>query len=284
MALKESKTETSVAKRLANWQQGDFALNCGEFFFRDVTEPNDEAGDVFAEEVLGLTVISQTCDILRDPERTPVKYATVCPLVKINKAGLSQVGKGQAPRYGLIANAPEGVVVDFSRTMSVSKALLVGWERNRGCQTEKEQLEFSRSLERFFGRFAFPDAFNESVHSLRSAITKRYQKESGFGKAVRSIQELRVFPYGNWNDSEDVSISFVVVLKEENEREVVCLEEISREIKAKIDEIKWVEPFRSHEHGIRLATLSDLTATEYVNSYPLDLNALSFARRFQKEP
>lgn len=270
--------------RLAEWQQGDFATDCGEFFFRDVTEPGDEASDVFAEKILGLAVISQTCDIVRDPETTSVKYATVCPLVKIDMAGLSQVGKGQAPRYGLIANAPEGVVVDFSRTMSVSKALLVDWQRNCGCPTEKEQLGFARSLERFFGRFAFPDAFNDSVQSLRSAITKRYQKESDFGKAVRSIQELRVFPHGNWNDSEKVSISFVVVLKEENEREVVCLEKISNEIKAKIDEIKWVRPFRGHESGIRLATLSDLTATEYVNSYPLDLNALSFARRFQKEP
>lgn len=286
--MSKAEIKSDIVQQLADWRQGDFSLECGGLVFRGVVGTNDEIGeetDVFCDEaVLGFVVISQTCDVVRDPVKTSHKFVSVCPLVEIELEGLSNIEKGKVPRFGLIANTPENVVVDFSRTMSVSKELLVTWKRQCGCPSEKEQLLFSRSLERFFGRFAYPDAFNDSMISFRKAVHNRYDKNSLFGKALRSIRELRVYPHANWNSPNSVPITLIVVLDEEIEREVKDRSEIYDQIKPKIDQIDWGIPFSLHqEQGIRLAELKDLTAVDYLNSYPLDLNSLSFARRYHKE-
>ena len=285
--MPKAETKLDIVQHLTGWQQGDFSLECGGLIFRDVPGGDDDAGEdtdiYFDEAVLGFVVISQTCDIVRDPANTSLKYVSVCPLVEINIEGLSSVEKGKVPRFGLIANTPDNVVVDFSRTMSVSKELLVSWKKQRGCPSEKEQLQFARSLERFFGRFAYPDAFNDSLDSLRKAIQNRYEKNSIFGKTLRSIRELRVCPLASWNSPDSVPVTLIIVLDDEIERETKDRNEIYEQIKLKVDEIDWKAPFSLHEEqGIRIAELSDLTAVDYLNSYPLDLNFLSFARRYHR--
>lgn len=270
-----------IQDRLAEWQQGDFTIDCGDLLFLDLPVSEEEPYEpVFDEGVAGCVVISQTCDIVRETEILP--NVTVCPLVEVNDQRKSDIEKGQAPRYGLIDGVPEGIVVDFSRAMSVSKNLLVTWGRQRGCSDEKHGIEFARSLERFFGRFAFPDAFNESLKSLRKAIYSKHEKNSDLGAALRSIRELRAHPHASWNNVDSVPITFFVVLEGDGEREVQDRNAISKAISDKFTGIEWHGPFSLHDPGLYLTTLSDMTAAEYLNSYPLDLNALSYARRFQK--
>ncbi len=286
MSVPKAEIKRDIVQYLADWQQGDFSLECGGLVFRDVAGIDDDTGeetDICCDEaVLGFVVISQTCDVIRDPANTSLKYVSVCPLVEIDFEGLSSVEKGKVPRFGLIANTPDNVVVDFSRTMSVSKELLVSWEKQRGCPLEKEQLQFARSLERFFGRFAYPDAFNDSLISLRKAVNNRYDKNSIFGKALRSIRELRVYPHASWNSPDSVPVTLIVILDEEIEREIKDRDKVYEQIKLKVNEIDWKAPFSLHEQEIHLAELRDLTAVDYLNSYPLDLNSLSFARRYQR--
>lgn len=283
MPEKTSESDEGFLARLAEWQQGDFSLDCGDFLFRDLPEPidggEDDGGAVFDSEVVGFAVISQTCDVVRDPERVP--YVSVCPMVAVDEKRIGEIERGQAPRFGFLSATPEGVVVDFSRTMSVTKELLVSWHKQRGCEDENQQLEFARALETFFGRFAFPDDFVASVASLRKAILSKYSKgESDLGKAVRSIREIRVFPHASWSDETSVPITFIAVLDEEGERELADREEIEKQIWPKISAIDWQGPFSLHDDGLYLATLADLTAADYLNSYPLDVNSLSFARRY----
>ena len=283
MAEASSEGEDEILERLAEWQQGDFALDCGDFLFRDLVEEIDDAdgGAVFDSGVVGLAVISQTCDVVRSPG--DVGYVSVCPLVQIDPKRIGDVERGQAPRYGLLSNAPEGVVVDFSRTMSVTKALLLTWTRSRGCADDAQQLEFARCLEMFFGRFAFPDDFVRSVASLRKAILDKYSKEgSDLGKAIRSIRELRAVPHAAWSDTASVPVSFIAILDDEEKREIKDRKRIRELLKPAIDAIKWKSPFSIHPEGLSLATLADLTAADYLNSFPLDVNSLSFARKYRK--
>lgn len=264
---------------LAEWQQGDFTSDCCEFLFLEETEEEGEPYDFILDSgIEGCVVISQTCDVVRDMSKVP--NVSVCPLVKIDPSRVADIEKGMAPRYGFVANAPEGVVADFSRVMSVSKKLLVQWTQVRGCTNDDELLEFATSLERFFGRFAFPDAFSASLRSLRSLVYGKYEKNSDLGRALRSIRELRVLPHENWTDETSVPVTFVLVLEQENDRELKDRDIIREELLARLKKIKWVEPFSLHEDQIYLTTLSDMSAAEYLASYPLDLNALSFARRY----
>lgn len=276
--------EGDVEKRLAEWQQGDFALKCGDFLYRDVPERDEASGQdfdaVFDSGVEGFAVISQTCDVVRAPQIVPL--VAVCPLVQIDEARVADIEKGQAPRFTLLRNTPRGFVVDFSRPMSVSKQLLISWERFRGCESEADQLKFARDLETFFGRYAFPDAFVESVKPLRRSILDKYSKEnSEFGKAVRSIGELRVHPWSSWSDQLEVPITFLVIVDEEEDRELKSHDAILDQIAPKLKAITWQKPFKQHdEHYIYVTTLGDLSAAEYLNSYPLDVNAISFAKRY----
>lgn len=283
MTEKTTESDEDFLARLAEWQQGDFSLGCGDFLFRDISEMTDEGEDdggaVLDSEIVGFAVISQTCDVVREPVRVP--HVSVCPIVVVDAKRIEEIERGQAPRFGFLSVAPNGLVVDFSRTMSVTKSLLVSWERQRGCEDESQQREFARALETFFGRFAFPDAFVASVAPLRKAILSKYPKgESDLGKAVRSIRELRVFPHARWSDEASVPITFIAVLDNEGERELEDRAEIEKQMWPKISTIEWQGPFSLHKDGLYLATLADLTAADYVNSYPLDVNSLSFARRY----
>jgi hypothetical protein len=283
LAEKTPESDEVFLARLAEWQQGDFSLGCGNFLFRDVSEltddGEDDGGAVFDSEIVGFAVISQTCDVVREPERIP--YVSVCPMVVVDAKRMGEIERGQAPRFGLLSATPDEVVVDFSRTMSVTKNLLVSWGRQRGCGDESQQLEFARALESFFGRFAFPDAFVASVASLRKAILSKYPKgESDLGKAVRSIREIRAYPHASWSDMAAVPITFIAILEDEGRRELADREEIRKQIWPKISAIDWQGPFSLHKDGLDLATLGDLTAADYLNSYPLDVNSLSFARRY----
>jgi hypothetical protein len=276
-------TAEDMEKRLAEWQQGDFALECGEFVFRDlptVDEDGEDEGDIVLDSNIdGFVVVSQTCDIVRDPDILP--YVSVCPLVKFDVGKVNDLEKGLVPRYFLLPNAGMGVAVDFSRIMSVSKSLLLTWQRELGCAGERDQLEFARALERFFGRFAFPDSFNNSLRSLRKAIYGKYGKTSDFGSVLKSIRELRVLPHASWSETTSIPITFIIVLDDEDIRLVKDRGTIGSAVKSKIDAIKFEAPFCLHKDAVYLASLSDLTAAEYLNSYPLDLNSLSFARKYR---
>ncbi|WP_146180811.1 hypothetical protein [Thalassorhabdomicrobium marinisediminis] len=285
--LDEASEELSVADRLAEWQQGDFTTDCNEFLFCSPPFDAEDEGAVFSadveEEHQGLCVISQTCDIVRDPEKTTVSYVTVCPLVELKAAHLSAVGKGEVPRFGMLAGAPENLVVDFTRAMSVKKDLLVEWSRQRGCPRELDLQNFARSLERFYGRFGFPDKFNACMDTFRIAVNKKYGKGSDFGKSLRSISEFRVFPHAAWENTEGVSITILAILKEPENREVRDVEVIRKELNDQASKISWSEPFSPSDPVLRIATLHELSAAEYINTYPLELNALSFAKRYREE-
>lgn len=283
MTERASESDKDFLGRLAEWQQGDFSLDCGDFLFRGlselINEDEDDGGAVFDSGVLGFAVVSQTCDVVRDPAHVP--YVSVCPMIAVDEKRIGEIERGQAPRFGFLSTAPSGVVVDFSRIMSVTKRLLVSWKRQCGCEGERQKLEFARSLEIFFGRFAFPDDFVSSVSSLRKSILSKYSKgESKLGKAVRSIREIRAYPHSSWSEEASIPISFIVVLEDEGRRELADREEIRAEIASRIDDIKWQGRFSLHEDKLHLATLNDLTAADYLNSYPLDVNSMSFARRY----
>ncbi|SFR40373.1 hypothetical protein SAMN04488005_1488 [Yoonia tamlensis] len=278
--------EVSVSDRLAEWQQGDFTVDCGEFLFCTSPLDDEDEGAPFSADIeekhQGICVISQTCDIVRDPERSTISYVTVCPLVKLNAAHNSAIEKGEVPRFGMLVGAPENTVVDFTRAMSVKKDLLVKWNKQRGCPSEVDLQNFARSLERFFGRFGYPDEFNESMETFRKAVNGKYGKpNSEFGKAIRSVSEFRVFPHKPWDNPESVPITILAILKDADEREIDDIESLRRELMDQASKIKWFAPFSPNEVVLRLASLNELSAAEYLNSYPLELNALSFAKRYQ---
>lgn len=277
--------DNSQSNPLDDWRQGDYSLGVGPFLYGDL--PDQGSPDTISvffddESAEGMVVISQTCDVVSDPKK--FEYVAVCPLVRVDKNRISEIARGRAPRFGFVELAPTELVADFARPMTVSKQLLVSWKRCDGFSNPKKALEFSRGLERAFGRFAFPDAFNESIRPLVKKIVSKYGKpESALGKALNSLAELRVRPSDEW-DTDNVRVQFFLIFESEEKRSVspsLILEQFENEIK----ELPWQGGFSLDDPPIRIGNYDDFLARDYIESVPLDVNALSFAARYlQSQP
>lgn len=262
----------------SEWRQGDFALACGPLLFADAPESLEDGpflATLADQDPAGFVVVSQTCDIVRDLESAP--YVAVCPLIEVVPETLKSIEAGRQPRFASLEHAPQNHVADLLRIMSVSKALLRTWARQPGFSTERSAECFARALERVFGRFAFPDSFNECMSPLTKQIFAKHGKNGDIGKAVRSLEELRVFHSAAW-DADAVEIAFLLILAKEKERLVVP-EKIKQTFEEAFAGLIWTPPFSLANPSVYLGTYDDFSAREYVQSVPLDVNSLSFSAK-----
>ncbi len=91
--------------------------------------------------------------------------------------------------------------------MTVDRTLVAGWTRQQGFSDEELQRKFAYALERKFGRFAFPDAFNASIGKFHTDIRKKHGKGTDIGKALATLKEIRVRATPNW-DTHPTDILF----------------------------------------------------------------------------
>lgn len=269
------------------WQQGDFALAAGDLFFRDLplrvggTPEADEAtAEVVADgNIPGFVVISQTCDIVRDRDDEP--FVSVCPLLRLDPKDMANFEAGRMPTLGFLPNLPDGLVVDFARTMTITKQLMCSWERQAGCEIDADRLLFARQLTRFFNRFAFPDEFNAALDPFKKSIqSKQFSPDSEYGKAIRSLREFRVYAHGAWDNPSGVDLTIYIIIEADEDRAERDRNAILAQLRPHLQKIKWTARFRLHrDMGYRPATLADLQASEYLNSFPLDLITIPFAKR-----
>lgn len=290
MSENGSEAGYETTDSLSAWRQGDFTRDYAGFAFLNRSGDIVKEGDVKSHDeqgrTVGVAVISQTCDIVREPSVVP--YVTVCPLVRVSESKLDHVEKRRMPRMGFLpALKDETVAVDFSRTMSVEKELLKSWKRNPGCENEAEQRQFARMIETYFGRFPFPDELSASLEKFRKKVYDKHNREqSPFGQALNYLRELRVTWIDDDSSSSEVKVTFVGILRTEkggsegilgmDKEEVEKLKKrIEEDISAEIANIDWIEPYGSGEPKILLTTLNEMYVSEYQSSYPLDVNSLS---------
>lgn len=282
MGASEEYSNDPITDALQAWRQGDFALAVGPYIHGDLpAEDSQEKIDpVYDDACEGFVVVSQTCEVVRRP--SDAQFVTVSPLVRVTADTVKMIEAGRTPTLAQIANAPKNHVADLSRMMTVDKALLATWKRHPGLNTPKEIRDFAYTLERKHGRFAFPEAFNQSISVLPKKIHRTYGKAgSELGSALRSLQEIRVSPSPDW-DADSVAISFIFIMREETHREC-SPEAIGEQLSRLTDAIEWQRPFLAARDGfLRVCNYRDMTAQEYLESTPLDLNALSFAAKFSQ--
>lgn len=63
--------------QLPELRQGDFSFDENWFVYR--VAPDGDGESLFEEPIIGIVVLSQSCDIVRDSAERP--YLEVCPLV-----------------------------------------------------------------------------------------------------------------------------------------------------------------------------------------------------------
>jgi hypothetical protein len=273
--------QETINAALQDWRQGDCVLAPQWFVHRcDPQQPlteeakqnaNDEI-DLIESEVMGFAVITQTCDITRKCEERP--FVEVVPLIPKDDQFLSEVQRGRRPQFAFIPGVAEHkLVADLDRVMTVEKAVAAGWIRVCGCLNDQQIRNLSKALARKRVRFAFPNEFTHFVNPLQSKFQGKHSKEeSNEGKALRALLEIRVRAAPCW-DADKVNIFFWFI-RDENE--------------PKFQDMTW-DQWKSHWLKLmpeserfspvdgQVLTLEDLTAKDYLESDPLDLDHLSIS-------
>lgn len=263
---------------LKEWCQGDFVL--GEHWFvqrcnpkRPLTEASSDAAeegtDLVEDEVRGFVVVTQTCDIVRFCDSRP--FIEVVPLVEVDEQCLYEVRRSRRPQYAYIPGVAElNLVADLDRVMTVEKAVVAEWERKSGCQNDEEIRALGQALARKRVRFAFPDDFTELAKKLQKRMQDKHDKSSIEGEALRALREIRVRAAPSWG-APKIQLMFWFIRDEEQVQERGL--GWDRHLKQWLQLIPASGRFQSVE-GL-VVSLEDMTAKDYVESDPLDLDRLS---------
>ena len=260
---------------LQEWRQGDFALDVGGFVFAK-SPTGDFPFDIEekTDGIIGLVVISQTCDIVR---RTGGRhYVTVCPLIEVPQTEAAAIRKGKRPYLTDVGNASDRAFADLRRIMSVHKDLAATWKRQEGFSSEAGRVRFAAALERKFGQFAFPDEFDQATESFRKRVWQRHNKgESPVGKVYRSLSQIRFHAEPSW-DAPKRKITVIAIMKPVEDREVKKREDISEELTTALAEIVWPGGYESASPELMLQTARDLTGEDIIASRRGDFDFLCY--------
>ena len=256
----------------AQWRQSDFYLGEFDFIFMVNSECHVASSDeleeddlIYAQETHGFSIVTQTCDIVRNCRMRP--YLEVCPLVKVSEEEVVEVEKQRLINYVFIPNlAQEMLVGDIERIMTIEKSCLLNLEKGVGCSNDFERRRFSQALSRKRARFAFPDEFNGIVNRLLKRLKEKHNKISPEGEALRTLREIRVLAHPSWEESEGIHFYFV----KQDER--IHFDETAHLT-------KWLSLIGCTENYSNvtgaIVSLEEMSAREYIDSDMLDLENLS---------
>ena len=286
--LSASMDTQEINEALRVWRQGDVTRDAGLEFLHmaDVSSPLSPAsveailstegnGDTdiegvvpVLEEVQGLVMLTQTCDVVRNCEQRP--FVEVAPLVELNIHEVEDVHRLKRSAYAYVpAVASDLLVADLDRTMTVEKSIVARWERIPGWETDQEIRDFAQAIGRKRSRFAFPDDFVHAMRPLQKHFTEQHRKQSEEGAHLRALREIRMRAAPSWNHNE-VEIGWWLIKDSEPQDYEPNWDEWTERwlnLVERVDRFNFELPIA--------CTLSDLTAQEHVESDRLDFDQLS---------
>ena len=259
---------------LKHWRQGDYAMGVGGFLFAGPAEGSDPFdAEETTENVVGLVVISQSCDIVRTTGRRD--FVAVCPLVEVPERDISAILKGRRPYLTDVENAGKARFADLRRIMSVHKNLLRTWVHQVGFTSQTARLRFAAALERKFGQFAFPDDFDQAIKEFRERVWSRHDKSgSEPGKVYRSLIQVRFRADPSWT-AENRRIAVIAIMKEKEDREVDH-GTISKELEKALAKIEWPQGYEWKDPNFILQTAKSLSAEDIIMSQRGDFDFLCY--------
>jgi hypothetical protein len=268
----------AIDTALSEWCQGDCVL--GEYWFvyrfnpqrpltSDSADVAQEETDLAESEVRGFAVVTQTCDIVRSCNERP--FVEVVPLVEVHEQQLYEIQQSRRPQYAYVPGVAElNLVADLDRVMTVEKAVVAEWERKPGCLSDDEVRALGQALTRKRARFAFPDDFTDFARKLQKRLRDKHDKATEEGEALRALREIRVRAEPSWSSSEIRLIFWFIRDEEQSKFQGIGWEQFLE---------RWLKliPESGRYQNVEgsVVALEDMTAKEYVESDPLDLDHLS---------
>jgi hypothetical protein len=273
----DSEEAKRIDASLSEWRQGDLALE--ESWFVHVGDgalPLSEAAaqadggtQALTSEALGLVVVTQTCDVIRNCVTRP--FIEVAPLVRVSEDDMHHVKRGRRPAHATLpALEKQLLVADLDRVMTVEKSIVASWKRTPGFTRDADGRAFAQSLARKRVRFAFPDDFTAIAKRLQARLGDKHDKNTDEGRGLRALREIRVGASPSW-DAAPTGIFFWFIREDAD---------ATFQGKSWADLLKdWLKlvPVTGRFTSVdgQVAALHEMTAEDYVGSDPLDLDHLS---------
>jgi hypothetical protein len=268
----------AIDTALSEWCQGDCVLGEHWFVYRfnpqrpltsDSADVAQEETDLAESEVKGFAVVTQTCDIVRTCDKRP--FVEIVPLVEVDEPQLHEIQRSRQPQYAYIPGIAEhNLVADLDRVMTVEKAVVAEWERKPGCLSDDSVRALGQALTRKRARFAFPDDFTNFAKKLQNRLRDKHDKPTDEGEALRALREIRVRAEPSWNSPEIRLIFWFIRDEEQSKFQGIGWEQFLE---------RWLQliPESGRYQNVEgsVVALEDMTAKEYVESDPLDLDRLS---------
>jgi hypothetical protein len=258
------------------WEQGDCHVDSHEFMFQSnpkhhiASDTNlEEQDNVYFQDVVGICIVSQTCDIVRCCKSRP--FVEVAPLVEVDNTLIPSIAKGERPSYAFIPALKDlNLVADLNRVMTIEKSVLKNCKKTKGCTTDSEKRTFAKTLGRKKMRCAFPENFNASVKKLKNRLDEKHGKQTPEGRALRALREIRVTAIPSWAATE-IDLHFIFIKLEDGD--LFEGQKWSDLTESWLKLVKIEKPYKN-VFGETI-TLENLSAKEYIESDQLDLDHLS---------
>lgn len=222
----------------SSWRQGDAVIGQIPFpwgytqhapmlplsvdLARELKEEDLAEGEfqIAQEEVSGIVVVTQTCDLVRDWQRRPyVQVAPISVLTPEKRASaMAEIKRWKSTRYlYLPALEQDGMVAELDRIFTLEKGVLDAWRERRihCCRTEKESLLMSQNVRRYYSRPALPNAFCEGILGLQDLFEKKHDKKPSGGKGfhpgdcLRNLEMVLVKASPRWEAYDKVEFTLV---------------------------------------------------------------------------
>ena len=227
------------------------------------------------DEVHGVVMLSQTCDLVRGCCERP--FVEIAPLMWMSEQDVEAVRRLKRPAFAYVsATAADCLVADLDRTMTVEKALVAGWTRISGWETDAELRDFALALARKRSRFAFPDDFVSAAQPLQRHLVEKHEKRTAEGFHLRALREIRVCAAPSW-DSNPVRLSWWFIKDSDPVGVSVDWPRFLDQWLARFD-----QSGRFRLDSLIACRLEDMTARDYVESDRLDLDRLSAPGRAER--
>ena len=281
----------AINQSLAAWRQGDISFDAGieSLHFADISIPHSPwsirefqrlsssnmpvPGGItpICHRVEGLVVLSQTCDVIRDCVDRP--FVEIAPLVQLDARIVEETRLLKRPSFGFVpATENRCLVADLDRPLTIEKSIVARWNRVAGWNTDEEIRDFSLALSRKRSRFAFPDDFVMAARNMQRRFVSKHSKQTSEGIHLRALKEIRVRAAPSWT-GEHVILNWWFIKGTEPDRADIAWADLAEE---------WLDLFdRTGRFGVDthiVCRLEDMTARDYVESVPLDLDQLSVVR------
>lgn len=155
-----------------------------------------------------LVIISQDCEIIKDPNMIPTIFAMRAFTTDNNT--ILKPAVGNSTQHFLL-DENQGLVADSTIIVPIEKPVLLNFTPQPGILYDNIKYQFARWIAHCFNRPAFPDEVVEAVVApILDNIREMQEKGDYVLDALAMVKEVRIAPVLG-NPPYDVSVLFIVL-------------------------------------------------------------------------